>query len=85
MGVGLSVSDAEMTALKEAYAALDYRLSDAEMQNLAYFLHEAGIKGDLEAIRAKVESWTKRKKDLMKPRHIEKAYSRLKQQGRVSA
>ena len=41
--------------------------------------------GDLEAIRAKVESWNRRKKDLMKPQHIQKAYSRLEQQGWVSA
>lgn len=47
--------------------------------------HEAGIQGDLDAIRAKVASWNKRKKDLMKPQHIQKAYSRLEQQGWVSA
>lgn len=47
--------------------------------------HEPGTKGDLDAIRAKVESWNKRKKDLMKTQHIQKAYSRLEQQGWVSA
>ncbi len=47
--------------------------------------HEAGTQDNLDAIRAKVRAWTKRKKDLMKPRHIEKAYSRLEQQGWVSA
>jgi O-acetyl-ADP-ribose deacetylase (regulator of RNase III) len=47
--------------------------------------HEAGIKGDLEAIRERVESWNQRKKDLMKPQHIQKAFSRLEQQGWVSA
>ena len=47
--------------------------------------HEAGIQGDLEAIRERVESWNQRKKDLMKPQHIQKAYSRLEQQGWVSA
>lgn len=46
---------------------------------------EAGIQDNLDAICAKVRAWTKRKKDLMKPRHIERAYSRLKQQGWVSA
>ena len=47
--------------------------------------HEAGIQGDPEAIRERVESWNQRKKDLMKPQHIHKAYSRLEQQGWVSA
>lgn len=47
--------------------------------------HEAGIQGDLEAIRERVEAWNQRKKDLMKPQHIQKAYSRLAQQGWVSA
>ena len=47
--------------------------------------HEAGVQGNLEAIREKVESWNQRKKDLMKPQHIQKAYSRLEQQGWVSA
>ena len=47
--------------------------------------HEVGIKGDLEAIRERVEAWNQRKKDLMKPQHIQKAYSRLEQQGWVSA
>jgi len=47
--------------------------------------HEADIRGDLDAIREHVEAWSERKKDLMKPRHIQKAYSRLAQQGWVSA
>ena len=47
--------------------------------------HEEVTLGDLEAIREKVESWNKRKKDLMKPRHIEKAYLRLEQQGWLPA
>ena len=42
--------------------------------------HEKGVQGDLDAIRAKIESWNKRKKSLMKPQHIQKAYSRLEQQ-----
>ena len=115
----MNASGAAMTALMEAYAALGYRLSDSEVQKLAFFLqeaggdlervkqliegfetpygmellstvhwvvkHEAGIQGDLEAIRERVESWNQRKKDLMKPQHIQKAYSRLEQQGWVSA
>lgn len=47
--------------------------------------HEPHIKGDLDAIRARVASWNERKKDLMKPRHIQKAYARLEMQGWVSA
>jgi hypothetical protein len=47
--------------------------------------HEAGIQGDPEAIRARVESWNQRKKAMMKPQHIQKAYSRLEQQGWVAA
>jgi len=47
--------------------------------------HEPRIQGDLEAIGAKVASWNQRKKDLMKPQHIWKAYSRLEQQGWLSA
>ncbi len=46
--------------------------------------HEPSIQGDLEAIGAKVASWNQRKKDLMKPQHIRKAYSRLEQQGWLS-
>jgi hypothetical protein len=114
----LNTTGAALTELMEAYATLGYRLSDSEVQKLAYFLHEArgdlervkqliegfetpygmellstvhwvvkheaGIQG-VEAIREKVESWNKRKKDLMKPQHIQKAYSRLEQQGWVSA
>ena len=37
--------------------------------------------GDLESIRAKVESWNQRKKDMMKPQHIQKAYARLQADG----
>ena len=47
--------------------------------------HEADVPGDLNAIRGHVEAWSERKKDLMKPRHIQKAYSRLAQQGWLSA
>jgi hypothetical protein len=43
--------------------------------------HEAGVQGDLGAVREQVASWNQRKKDLMKPQHIQKAYSRLEQQG----
>jgi O-acetyl-ADP-ribose deacetylase (regulator of RNase III) len=43
--------------------------------------HEATAKGNFEAIRAKVESWNQRKKDLMKPQHIHKAYARLEAEG----
>jgi hypothetical protein len=46
--------------------------------------HEKGVQRDLERIRGKVESWNKRKGNVMKPQHIWKAYSRLEQQGWVS-
>ena len=46
--------------------------------------HEAGIQGNLEEIREKVESWSQRKKDLMKPQHIQKAYTRLQSEGWIS-
>ncbi|MXW46685.1 MAG: hypothetical protein F4109_03690 [Gammaproteobacteria bacterium] len=47
--------------------------------------HEGNIEGDLDALRRRVESWNQRKKDLMKPRHIHTAYSRLAHQGWVAA
>lgn len=47
--------------------------------------HEEGVQSDLDAIRAKVESWNRRKKDLMKPQHIRKAYSRLQAEGWLTA
>ncbi len=47
--------------------------------------HETEVQGDPEAIRAKVESWNQRKKALVKPQHVEKAYERLKQQGWLPA
>lgn len=47
--------------------------------------HEKCLFNDVEAIRAQVESWNKRKKTLMKPQHIRKALQRLEQQGWVSA
>lgn len=47
--------------------------------------YEEGVQGDLEAIREKVESWNQRKKDLMKPQHIQKAYSRLQSEGWLTA
>jgi len=43
--------------------------------------HEVADKGNLEVIRARVESWNQRKKDLMKPQHIHKAYARLESEG----
>lgn len=43
--------------------------------------HEKSIRGDLDEIRMRVGSWNQRKKVLMKPQHIQKAYSRLEQQG----
>lgn len=43
--------------------------------------HETGADGDLEAVRERVAAWNERKKNLMKPRHIQKAYSRLERQG----
>lgn len=43
--------------------------------------HETGVQDDPEAIRARVASWNQRKQELIKPRHVEKAYSRLEQQG----
>jgi len=43
--------------------------------------HEAGADGDPETIRELVASWNERKKNLMKPQHIEKAYLRLERQG----
>ncbi|MBS9404799.1 macro domain-containing protein [Halomonas sp. TRM85114] len=46
--------------------------------------HEAGIQGDLDKIRERVATWNQRKKQLMKPKHIRKAYARLAQQGWVS-
>jgi len=47
--------------------------------------HEKGQFGDLAAIQEKVESWSERKKALMKPQHIIMALQRLEQQGWVSA
>jgi O-acetyl-ADP-ribose deacetylase (regulator of RNase III) len=47
--------------------------------------HEKSLLGDLDAIRKKVELWNKRKKTLMKPQHIHKAFQRLEQQGWVQA
>lgn len=47
--------------------------------------HEACSAEDLDAVRQKVESWSKRKKTLMKPQHIQRALQRLEQQGWVSA
>ncbi len=47
--------------------------------------HDKNMVGDLDAIRTKVESWNQRKKNLMKPQHIQKAYKRLEQQGWVPA
>jgi hypothetical protein len=43
--------------------------------------HEVADKGNLAAIRVRVESWNQRKKDLMKPQHIQKAYTRLESEG----
>jgi len=47
--------------------------------------HEAGTLGNLDEIREKVASWSERKKDLMKPQHIRKAYARLQSEGWISA
>jgi uncharacterized protein YwgA len=46
--------------------------------------HEADLQDDLEAIRTRVESWNQRKKNLMKPQHIQKAYSRLQSEGWIT-
>ncbi|MGZ8217084.1 type II toxin-antitoxin system antitoxin DNA ADP-ribosyl glycohydrolase DarG [Methylomagnum sp.] len=43
--------------------------------------HEVADKANLAAIRARVEAWNQRKKDLMKPQHIQKAYARLESEG----
>jgi uncharacterized protein YwgA len=43
--------------------------------------HETDVGGDLEAVRERVVAWNERKKNLMKPQHIQKAYSRLERQG----
>jgi O-acetyl-ADP-ribose deacetylase (regulator of RNase III) len=43
--------------------------------------HETDVGGDLEAVRERVAAWNERKKNLMKPQHIQKAYSRLERQG----
>nr|VFK55241.1 MAG: hypothetical protein BECKTUN1418F_GA0071002_10663 [Candidatus Kentron sp. TUN]VFK55410.1 MAG: hypothetical protein BECKTUN1418E_GA0071001_10298 [Candidatus Kentron sp. TUN] len=43
--------------------------------------HESGIGSDPEAIYEKVASWNQRKKELMKPKHVSKAYFRLQSKG----
>lgn len=47
--------------------------------------HEPDTQPNLAAVRERVLAWNQRKRDLMKPQHISKAYSRLEQQGWVSA
>ncbi|NWN83879.1 MAG: macro domain-containing protein [Halomonas sp.] len=47
--------------------------------------HEPGVRQNLAKVRERVAAWNQRKKALMKPQHIDKAYSRLAQQGWVSA
>lgn len=42
---------------------------------------ETGNAAGLEAIRERVVAWNERKSNLMKPQHIQKAYSRLERQG----
>ena len=47
--------------------------------------HEPDNSRNLEKISERVASWNHRKKQLMKPKHIHKAYARIEQQGWVSA
>jgi O-acetyl-ADP-ribose deacetylase (regulator of RNase III) len=47
--------------------------------------HEPDNSRSLEKISERVASWNHRKKQLMKPKHIHKAYARIEQQGWVSA
>ena len=47
--------------------------------------HEPDTASSLEQISERVASWNHRKKQLMKPKHIHKAYARIEQQGWVSA
>ncbi|AVI63503.1 type II toxin-antitoxin system antitoxin DNA ADP-ribosyl glycohydrolase DarG [Halomonas sp. GFAJ-1] len=47
--------------------------------------HEPDNASSLEHISERVASWSHRKKQLMKPKHIHKAYARIEQQGWASA
>lgn len=47
--------------------------------------HEPDKASSLEHISERVASWNHRKKQLMKPKHIHKAYARIEQQGWASA
>jgi len=47
--------------------------------------HEPDNASSLEYISERVASWNHRKKQLMKPKHIHKAYARIEQQGWASA
>ncbi len=47
--------------------------------------HEPDIGNDLEAIGLRMESWHEGKKNPMDPDHIQKAWSRLKRSGFISA
>lgn len=47
--------------------------------------HEPDNASSLEHISERVASWNHRKKQLMKPKHIHKAYARIEQQGWASA
>lgn len=47
--------------------------------------HEPDNVSSLEHISERVASWNHRKKQLMKPKHIHKAYARIEQQGWASA
>lgn len=47
--------------------------------------HEPDSSRNLDKISERVASWNHRKKQLMKPKHIHKAYARIEQQGWISA
>lgn len=47
--------------------------------------HEPDRSGSPEKISERIASWSQRKKELMKPKHIHKAYARIEQQGWVTA